>query len=161
MADVLVFPFCTWKAPPAYFICTCATRKGFSLYLVWELLRCQLCRCVVRQRIQLKWFCSIPEVRDPELVQSQPGTETHSAFWPQSTKLSSIWPPANVTAHRTQPCGAVLLDIKPPDDQAELSGGQGAAMGLWVLSEHGQKSSKPHRYEYKYYCDVCCRTADK
>lgn len=161
MADVLVFPFCTWKAPPAYFICTCATRKGFSLCLVWELLRCQLCRCVVRQRIQLKWFCSIPEVRDPELVQSQPGTETHSAFWPQSTKLSSIWPPANVTAHRTQPCGAVLLDIKAPDDQAELSGGQGAAMGLWVLSEHGQKSSKPHRYEYKYYCDVCCRTADK
>lgn len=69
--------------------------------------------------------------------------QTLTVFRPQSTKLSPIWPPANITAHRTQPCGAVLLDITPPDHQAELSGGQGAAVGLWVLSEHSQKSPKP------------------
>lgn len=122
MADVFVFPFCTWKAPPAYFICTCATRTGFSLCLPglgtnqmsavqWE----------VKRRIYLKWHCSITEVHDPELVQSLPRTETPTDFWPQSTKLSPIWPPANIMAHRAQPCGAALLDITPPDHQAELS----------------------------------------
>lgn len=88
--------------------------------LVWELIRCQLCS--ERWGEGYTWNGTAPFQRSMTLSLCKGCLEQRHPLTSGLQALNwALFGHQQKMAHRAQPCGAALLDITPPDHQAELS----------------------------------------